>query len=273
MNKKLLPALLIPMMLLPMTGFAYAHWTDAVFKQIKLHVGTVDIHIPWWHVNELNTMDVNCNGEIFGDEFRIGMVEDETGQVKGLLLYADPVYPGWRLNFKFLVHNKGRLNVRSYGHFVFWEGPLEEDPCWVPWDQLPVKEGGDVITPAPPGFEYIQELFIHNYVDYPDCRGIICTDYTHYDIPVSPTTYMLKPCESVLIRERIVADIQEYEEYQCHWFRLVKLMVFVEDTGEVVSSWGWTSPRVDEWMPHLPPMGELPGSEVFPYVTIPTIDG
>jgi hypothetical protein len=65
LNKKLLVALLLPMFFVPMMSFGYAHWTDKVRKQIRLHAGTVEIDIPWWHVDALYTFDVDCDDDVF----------------------------------------------------------------------------------------------------------------------------------------------------------------------------------------------------------------
>ena len=200
MNKKLLVALLLPMMMLPMTAFGYAHWTDRVTKQIKLHAGTVDVHIVQYHVDICNSYDVDCDGVVFGDEFKIE-VREYDGQVKEVLITADPVFPDWELEFKMLIHNKGRLIVDSHEHYWNWIGPEVADPCFLdqPTDD-PATHYPDTQN-VPPGFVYVETLWLHDYSTFPACRGTLCLDKTHYQIPTSPTAYSLKPCECVMLKE------------------------------------------------------------------------
>lgn len=238
MNRKLLVSLLLPLMLMPMTAFGYAHWSDKVTKQIKLHAGTVEIHIVQWHVDACNSYDVDCDDVVFGDEFLVEVLKEDD-QVVEILITADPVYPGWFLDFKFLVHNKGRLAVDTWEHYVDWEGPFDEDPCWLTEQPYPDN-------PAPPEcIDYTETLYLHDYGMHPDCKGQLCTDKTHYTIEVAPTTYTLKPCQCVLVREQITFKCQEMPEYQCHWFRLAKEMTFKQKIGDEWSSDGWTTDM--EW--------------------------
>ena len=230
MNRKLLVSLLLPLMLLPMTSFGYAHWTDKVTKQIKMHAGTVEVHIVQWHVDRCNSYDVDCDGVIFGDEFKVEVLTED-GQVVEILITADPVYPSWELEFKFLVHNKGRLAVDSWLHNVEWDGPFDEEP---PWKEQPFEP-----KPEHPCIFYEEILYLHNYGTHPECEGVLCTDKTHYDIPVSPTTYFLKPCEAVLVYEYIHFDCQDDPTMQCKWFRLAKELVFKQHIGAEWGSEGW----------------------------------
>ena len=238
MNRKLLIALILPLMLIPMTSFAYAHWTDKVTKQIKLHAGTVEVDIIQWHIDECNSYDVNCNGIIFGDELKVEVLTED-GQVVEVLITADPVYPSWRLVFKMLVHNKGRLVVRSYEHHWGWIGPEAIEPDWLVAQPYP-----DTRT-TPPHLDYTEELRLHNDAAFPDCVDRPCLNKGHYTVVVAPTTYTLKPCECVLVYEEITFNAQDPpldKEAQCHWFRLAKEMIFFQETGATWSSDGWTKP-------------------------------
>lgn len=246
MNRKLLLALILPLMLIPMTSFAYAHWTDKVTKQIKLHAGTVEVEIIQWHIDECNSYDVDCNGIIFGDELIVDTLMDADGQVIEVLITADPVYPSWRLVFKMLIHNKGRLVARSYMHHWDWIGPVEDEPDWLVTQPYP--DGRTV----PPHLDYTEELRLHNDalfgsptdpVSHPD--GPPCTNKDHYTVVVEPTTYILKPSQCVLVYEEITFNAQDdplKTEAQCHWFRLAKELVFFQETGDTWSSDGWTKP-------------------------------
>jgi hypothetical protein len=272
MNKKVLSLLLVPLMLMPLMGFAYAHWSDRVTKQIKLHAGTVKVDIAWWHVDKCNTYDVSCDGEYFimGDypitdrilnphydpdvkyELIIENVRDDDDQVIEVYITADPVFPEWELEFKMLIHNKGRLAVQSDIHHWNWTGPEAVDPCWLdePYGDYP----DDRVIPQfvePDGtthdiFEYWEELYEHDYDTFPACTGELCLIPDHYTIgPVSETTTTLKPCQCLLLKEYIRFNAQPppegIDEYvMCHWFRLAKELGFKQFTPlDPWDSEGW----------------------------------
>ena len=243
MNRKLAVALILPLMLIPLMSFAYAHWEDKVTKQIKLHAGTVEVEIVQFHVDDCNSYDVNCDGKLWivgrypiadavkeGYELVIEVVYEDDQPIE-VLITADPVFPCWRLEFKMLIHNKGRLAVRSLFHHWNWTGPLEDDPCWL-WEQPFPNER--VIPECIDLYE--EELFSHDYATHPDCKGILCLDKTHYTLPESETAYVLKPSQCILLKEKIHFDSQAHPDVQCHWFRLVKEMGFYQEVGEPFES-------------------------------------
>jgi len=167
------------------------------------------------------------------------MIDD---QVKEVLITVDPVFPGWYMEFKMLIHNKGRLVVDSFEHYWSWIGPEELDPCFLdhPTDDTTTHYPNEMYVP--PGFIYTQELFLHDYNAFPDCAGTLCLDKSHYTVPTAPTTYALKPCQCVLLKEYIYLDIQEQVEYQCHWFRLAKQMGYRQHIPIVdLESYGWAT--------------------------------
>ena len=232
MNKKLLIALVLPMMMFSMIGFAYAHWYATVSKTIKLHVGTVETDLKWWHIDATDTYDADCDGIIAGDEITVENVLDADGQVIGVRIKVDPIYPSWFIEFKMLIHNKGRLVLGMDSETIVWEGPVDVDPCWAP-----LTPPG----PTPPGFEYINKLYLHVNPPGPPCPKP-CLDKTHYTLEVEPTTFNLKPCECVLIYEYIHFRGQDYPEYQCHWFKLYKELKFREWIGPTWGSYGYPVP-------------------------------
>jgi len=233
MNKKLI-FLLIPLLLMPMVAFAYAHWYDSVTKTIKMHVGTVDVEIVRWHVDRTSTYDADCDGVIQGDELQITPIEVTEGvppqlQVEGVQILVDPIYPSWFLEFKFIVHNKGRLVLHMSERSGWgWGGPYVDDPTWEP---IPLT--GTV----PPGFQYNTYLYLHD----PAITGCPrpCLDFTHYTDRRDPTTFNLKPSESVMVYQYIHFLGQEFPEYQCHWFKLYYVLEFLEWTGPEWGSYGW----------------------------------
>jgi len=220
-------ALLLPLMMLPMVSFAYAHWYASLTKTVKMHVGTVEMDIKEWHVDATNTYDADCDGIIVGDEITVENVIVD-GQVVGIRIKVDPIFPCWFLEFKFLIHNKGRLVVGMDSETIVWEGPVDEDPTWEP-----LTPPG----PVPPGFQYINKLYLHD----PGITGCPkpCLDKDHYTIQVEPTTFNLKPCECVMVKEYIHFLGEEYPEYQCHWFKLYKELKFREWIGPTWGSYGW----------------------------------
>jgi hypothetical protein len=231
-----------------MLSFGYAHWTDKVRKQIKLHAGTVDVDIPWWHVDALKTYDVDCDGDVFSqgaeemEEVHIDFLRDADDDIKEIRITCEPIMPGFYLEFKFLIHNAGRLAIQSHDHNVMWiamDEPLDEpefldETNGYPWDvDFPGVETGYWV---PDGFEYTEILYLHDPAL--PCTDKPCLTIAHYTQAVAPTTYSLKPCQSVLLKEIINANIQEYPEYQCHWFRLTKELIFSEKVPEEYSSFG-----------------------------------
>jgi hypothetical protein len=149
--------------------------------------------------------------------------------------------PGWYLEFKFFIHNKGRLAIQSHDHNVYWvmgPGPLVDVPFLdIPWeDDFPGEES----YPAPLGFEYTEQLLLHDPTE--PCDAKPCLNPAHYTIEYAPTTYSLKPCECVLVKEKINANIQDYPEYQCHWFRLTKELIFSHKVPQLYSSFGYELP-------------------------------
>jgi len=259
MNKKLLPALIIPLMLLPLMSFAYAHWTDKVTKQIKLHAGTVEVEIVQFHVDYCNSYDVSCDNIIwiigeypitdrtlnphFDPDVKYELIIEKVmmgtpPQLKEVFITADPVFPGWKLEFKMLIHNKGRLTVRSDFHNWNWIGPLEEDPCWL-WEQPYPNDRNVPDCLLPPNGLYEERLFVHD----PTITGCPspCLDKTHYTVPTAETSAVLKPCQCLLLKENIVFDCQEkQEETQCHWFRLAKELGFRQwEPDEYLESMGY----------------------------------
>jgi len=93
---------LIPILLIPTSAFAYAHWYDSTYKNVKMHVGCVKATIvtfkvlsPWndkliqtWPPN-------NPDGDIFTD----------------MIIISTKVFPGWYVWIGFIIQNQGMLPV------------------------------------------------------------------------------------------------------------------------------------------------------------------
>ena len=230
-------------MIMPLIGFGYAHWSTSQTKVIKMHAGTVSCEIVQFHVDDTNTYDVNCDGVVWDiddqlnpgvmDELEIYTVRDVDQRIIDVWIRVDPIYPSWFMEFKMLVHNDGRLIIEMETEEIGWGGPYVDDPTFLePPDYNYVVDPGRVAPGVPggvpPWFQYELRYFLH---PSPPCPPPPCLDKTHYTIEVEPTTYVLKPCESVLIKQFIHYLGQAYPEHQCHWFRLAYRISFIQATA------------------------------------------
>jgi len=210
MNKKLLAAVIIPMLLVPLASFAYAHWTDSVFKKYKFRFGTVEVEVVKWHVDLVKIWDANSNGVIFGEELNVTEVTDLDQEVIGFEISASPVGPGFTLEFKMIIHNTGRLPIEVEAPMINYSVLFPEDPCfdWIP----PANQ-----TTKPEWLTYTTQYYAHNDSLH-DGHG--CYDPTHFTLAVAPTAKVYEPCESVMVKQYIFMNVQEYPELQCHYFRI-----------------------------------------------------
>jgi hypothetical protein len=220
MNKKFV-ALLIPLMLLPMVSFAAAHWYDYITKEYKLHAGCVCVEITKWHVLGTTSYDVNCNGIVFGDELQITNIAgvnpcDNVAKVAGVQILANPIFPCWELTLEMFIHNKGTLSVKMDIPTFTWGGPYAVEP-----DYGPIVDP----VPKPDYFQYWSKAYIWK------------ADIKEW-VLMEPTTFVLKPSESVKIVQYMHFTGQEVPEVQCHWFRIdCKYPFFQYVPEEAISSY------------------------------------
>jgi len=234
MNRKI-AALLLPLLIMPLIGFAYAHWTDSVTKQYKLRFGTVEIEIYSWHVDDIVAWDADSDGVVWGDEVVVTEVWDGD-HIVGLQIWASPVGPGFHLEFKMLVHNYGRLPVRIRAP-VWHIGLFSEDPCFDP-----LQENQTWLLDY---ISYTTQYYRHNSV-YGDSHG--CYNASHYDLPVGPTQWVYEPCESVLIKQTIdfkQAIQDEQDTFQCHYLRIDCTIEAENDDGSHYSSYTGTNSWIE----------------------------
>lgn len=101
-NTKLLVSILIPMLLIPLAGFGYAHWTDSVTKQIKMHMGCVKASI----------ISYKCLSK-FDEWIDIDPPEDQVPEegFNTLRISTDNAFPGWCVWIGLLIKNQGSLPV------------------------------------------------------------------------------------------------------------------------------------------------------------------
>ena len=251
MNKKLYAALILPLMLMPLMSFGYAHWSDTVTKKYKLHSGTVEIEIIQWHIDSCTSYDVNCNGDIFGDEITVTPIYDND-QVIDLHILADPIFPCWELELKMLVHVKGRLAVRFEEPVIVFKGPYptDVDPCFEPIVDGIAYDYAAQEFPGVPWFDYKCIMYKHDpgIVDCP----VPCLDKTHYATTASPTEFRYKPCECIMVWQYLhlkqsVPGTEYTEEYlqdmlECKYLRIDFELEAVNEVGASWSSEGDTYP-------------------------------
>lgn len=141
MNKKFAIALILPLLLIPLASFAYAHNYDYVEKKYKLHVGTMWANVTYFHVDHAMVMDQNNDGKIFGDELNITVFEDNC--IWKVYIEVDPVSGGFVLNTTMVITNLGDLPWTvtwartGGGYWPRWDNSTE-DLCW---DEEPKKAG------------------------------------------------------------------------------------------------------------------------------------
>jgi len=204
MNKKLV-ALLIPLLLLPLVAFAYAHWTDSITKKYKFHFGTVEAEVKKWHVDECYTWDADSNTVVFGDEVNVTEVYDAEGELIGFLIVADPVGPGFVINFTMLIHNNGRLPLEVYAPIIKLSDLNTTDPCWYAFSNM---------TTWPEWFVYTYKYYAHMT---PGTKDDFNAD--HYTTKIEPTGRVYEPSECIKITQKIWLNVQGFPDLQCHWFK------------------------------------------------------
>lgn len=98
-NHKLYSAILIPLLLIPMAGFGYAHWTDSVTKQIKLHVGCFEAEIKTYKI--LSPWDDELIDKWPSDD------ELEAMHGTSRITFSTHIFPGWYAWIGFIIQNQG----------------------------------------------------------------------------------------------------------------------------------------------------------------------
>jgi len=106
LNTKLLTVILIPLLLIPLTGFGYAHWADRVTKQIKLHVGCVGANI----------ISYKCYSEFDDEWITKDPTEDQVPKegFSTLRISTDRAFPTWYVWIGLLIQNQGPFPVNVY---------------------------------------------------------------------------------------------------------------------------------------------------------------
>jgi hypothetical protein len=239
MNKKLI-VLLVPLLLLPMVSYTYAHFYDYVTKQYKIHVGSVEAKIEYYNVTYLMFDDLGpeCGhvDGIFGDEIVISIGESDCTWYVNVTI--DPALPGMIMESEMLIHNIGKLpwRIETLAGYPAWDGPYDDDPCFDP----------DITGSLPSWVSYTKTLYRHDPT-LPDGYGKGCFDPDHYTLQVGETGWAYCNCTSVLVKQRLELLQDEMKPLQkdieCNWFRLVqKYEVASEDPTEQDEYFEWWNP-------------------------------
>lgn len=219
MNKKFV-ALLIPLLLIPATSLAYAHFTDEVVKKYKIHVGSVILNVTGFHVDYAKIPDVDNDGVIFGDELNITIYENPVDCRWYVLIEANPIGGGFQLNTTMWMHNAGKLPF-TLTWDIAWDGPYDEDPCY---DVVPTKD-----LPLPDPWTWQLRVWKSNATGI---FGPYGRTMTHY-----------KPCNDIIVKQHIgfpqPDDPTVQKEWQCKWIKLWITFIAEGVDAEEVSSWTW----------------------------------
>jgi len=226
MNKKFV-ALLIPLFIIPVMSFGYAHFTDEVVKKYKVHVGSVFLNVTGFHVDAVRMPDVNNNERIFEDELKIRVYES-TDCRWYVEIAADPITGGFYLNTTMWMHNGGKLPF-TLDWDVKWDGPYPTDPCF---EIPPTKDLTSL--PMPP---WSWEMRIYKWHLNP-----VTGEYERTG-PWAPTQTHYKPCDYIEVKQHI--DFKQPEpgqtyqkDWQCKWIKLW-VTFKAEDVYMDASSWTW----------------------------------
>jgi hypothetical protein len=249
MNKKL-AMLLIPLLLVPMASFAYAHYTDNVEKRYKIHVGSVVANVTYFHVDKLKTVDTNCNGYIWDDELNITIFEDPATCTWYVLIACNPIPPSFELDTTMMIHNVGKLPWVAYWDIYLYNmSACDPYGCFDGWDEddfteLSIYQGAEIDRVT---FRGIYGWYIQNGLMYN-------IEFSKNGMPVSPTGETYHPCENLTIAQNVtliqppkpsvtdplgVSSADWQKNIQCHWFLIWVKIVVQNETPIEYSSATW----------------------------------
>jgi len=101
-NAKTITLIIIPMLLISMGGYVYAHWTDSVFKKYKFHFLCVEA--------EIKSYKVLTEKKYNDDKITVYPTAEELEQMGGtstLQISAIIPEPGWYIWVGLVIHNQG----------------------------------------------------------------------------------------------------------------------------------------------------------------------
>lgn len=139
-NSKIVTALLIPLLLISMVGFAYAHWTDSAKKNYYMHVGCVEAEIKTYKL--LSPWD---------DELIEKWPSDDELEAMGgttRITFSTHIFPGWYVWIGFIIQNQGMFPVWVDAPTYevtdpndIWDWFIHEEYYYGPWPRNDVPNG------------------------------------------------------------------------------------------------------------------------------------
>jgi len=99
-NAKILVALLIPLLLISLGSYSYAHFTDTVAKKYKLHVRCFIVEIKSYKA-------VSRYDDDLIDKYPPDDVLEAMGGTTTISLSTDKAFPGWYVWVGLLIKNQG----------------------------------------------------------------------------------------------------------------------------------------------------------------------
>lgn len=252
MNKKFV-ALLIPLLIMPLFAFGYAHYTDTVEKKYKIHVGSIIANVTYFHVDKLKTIDVDGDGVIWGDEVIITIIDDPATCRQYVLIALNPIPPSFELDTTMKVHNDGKLPWEAEW-VVRFAGPFDNDHygCFDGWN---INDFTD-ITSTPKDDFLIPGWYIENGLIYD-------INFWKDGTPAEPTQYIYYPCQNLTITQNItlwqtpvtpitdpngVSSNDWQKNIQCHWFLIWVEIIVKNPTPSEYTSATWNG---TDWI--IPP--------------------
>jgi len=259
MNKKLTFALIVPLMLVPLASFAYAHFYGYVAKRYAIHVGSVEVAPIYFHIDELRMIDVDNDGVIIGDEFNYTIHQDAATGKWYVDIVADPIPSGFVLNTTLKIHITGKLPVRfNFGEAPYggsWAGPFVNWTTFPAWDDPLIKWHPGLSTlpgvsnPIEGPWSYEMRVYKEN------ATGVFG--------PVGSTEEEYKPSNNITIIQhldfrqpgQIVGETWTPKDWMCKRILIRFEFQFIEEYPSVFSSETWMNPN---WPPSPPGIPTYP---------------
>ena len=114
--RKLVPLFLIPVIVLAMTGVAYAMWYETLKVNVTVDTGEVDVEWSKWGCND-HGIDPGYDKDV-GQCFVSAEKYDEEGDVIKLNITLNNTYPCYNVTIYGTVDNIGTIPVEPYMFFV-----------------------------------------------------------------------------------------------------------------------------------------------------------
>ena len=126
MNKKLVTAVLVPLMLMLVAGFGYANWTDSVAVNVAATTGDVEFRILAFGV-------CSQSGELAISAEGVG-----TYPYESINVVMSNTYPGSWAYFCLKVKNTGTISVELYRMRIVY---VSGEAGWMPWYRFGIPDG------------------------------------------------------------------------------------------------------------------------------------